>query len=181
MEETLEIKERIEELRKKIEYHNIRYHRYDDPEITDAEYDGLMRELRSLEDEYPQFMTGDSPTRRIGGTVIEAFEKVEHNVRLASLNDVFSIDELRTFDKRISEVLDRYDYVVERKIDGLSVAIEYIDGVLFRAATRGDGYVGEDVTNNIKTVMSVPLKLKKAIPRIVVRGEVFLSKKDSWI
>ena len=173
----LESKDKIAELKKSLNHHSQKYYVEDDPQITDAEYDRLLRELKQLEKDHPEFITSDSPTQRVGGVALEMFEKYEHRVKMGSLNDVFSIDEVTAFDNKVKEVLSSYEYVVEKKIDGLSVALEYVDGRLIRGATRGDGFIGEDVTHNIKTIMSIPLVLNMKIPYLVVRGEVFLSKK----
>lgn len=175
---TFDIDKRISELKEQIEYHSKRYYVLDDPQISDAEFDSLMRELRELEEQYPLFITPDSPTQKVGGQPSRGYVKVEHTVKMGSLNDVFSIDDVRAFGKRVNEVIPDPEYVAERKIDGLSVALEYRNGRLVRAATRGDGYTGEDVTANIRTVSQVPAKIKKALPLLVVRGEVYLSKKS---
>lgn len=173
----MKTKEKIDELKKILNHHSWRYHVQDDPQITDEEYDSLLRELKQLEREHPEFVTTDSPTQRVGGAALDMFKKYEHRVKMGSLNDVFSMDEVIAFDNKIKSILQDYEYVVEKKIDGLSVALEYVDGKLIRGATRGDGYIGEDVTHNIKTIMSIPLELKMKIAYLVVRGEVFLSKK----
>ena len=148
-------KERIEELRKKTEYYAQKYYDDDNPEITDFEYDMMMLELRTLESQNPEFITKDSLTQKVGGHVKEGFTKVEHEVPLQSLQDVFNFEEIEAFDERVKKVasengIDEVKYVVETKIDGLSSALEYKDGKLVRGATRGNGLVGEDVTNNIK-------------------------------
>lgn len=175
-------KERIEYLRKTVEYHAKKYYDDDEPEISDFEYDMLMVELRNLEKEFPEFQSNDSLTQKVGGHVKEGFEKVEHEVPLQSLQDVFSLEEIEEFDKRIQEKakengIDEVKYVVETKIDGLSAALEYKNGEFVRGATRGNGLVGEDVTNNLKTIKTIPNKIKENI-NITVRGEVFISKKD---
>jgi len=173
------IEKRIIELREIINYHNYKYYVEDNPEISDYEYDKLYRELEELESQRPDLVTPDSPTQRVGGKPLDTFEKVVHAVQMQSLSDVFSIDELLEFDKRVRSALNEdYEYVVERKIDGLSVSLEYENGVFVRGSTRGDGIVGEDVTQNLRTIKSIPLKLKEAIPYLEVRGEVFISKKD---
>ena len=178
----MEAKERIEELRKTINYHSKKYYDEDKPEITDYEYDMLMNELKKLEKENPQYITKDSPTQKVGGHAKEDFKKVTHEVPLQSLQDIFSFDELYDFDKRIKEKADEYgikevNYCVETKIDGLSAALEYVDGKFVRGATRGNGLVGEDVTENLKTIKTIPQELSEKI-NITVRGEVFISKKD---
>ncbi len=175
-------KERIEELRKKTEYYAQKYYDEDNPEISDFEYDMLMVELRNLEKEYPEFISKDSLTQKVGGTVKEGFEKVTHEVPLQSLQDVFSIEEVEEFDTRMKQKAEengikQVSYVVETKIDGLSAALEYKEGKLIKGATRGNGLVGEDVTENLKTVKTIPKELSDKID-ITVRGEVFISKKD---
>lgn len=177
-----EAKERIEYLRKTVEYHAKRYYDDDAPEISDFEYDMLMVELRNLEKEFPEFNSADSLTQKVGGHVKEGFEKVEHEVPLQSLQDVFSLEDVEDFDKRMQEKAEEngikeVNYVVETKIDGLSAALEYKNGKFVRGATRGNGLVGEDVTNNLKTVKTIPMELKENID-ITVRGEVFISKED---
>ena len=174
-------KNRIEELRKTVEYHAKRYYDDDKPEISDFEYDMLMVELRNLEKQYPEFQSKDSLTQKVGGHVKEGFKKVEHEVPLQSLQDVFDLEEVREFDERVRKVAEENNielkYVVETKIDGLSAAIEYKDGILVRGATRGNGLVGEDVTENLKTIKTIPHILNDKID-ITVRGEVFISKED---
>jgi len=174
-----DIEKRILELRKIINYHDYKYYVEDNPEISDFEYDALYRELEELEALRPDLITPDSPTQRVGGKPLEGFEKVVHNVQMQSLSDVFSKDELYAFDSRVREVVgDDVEYVVEKKIDGLSVSLEYENGRFIRGSTRGDGIVGEDVTQNLKTIKSIPLVLNEDIPYLEVRGEVFMSKKD---
>lgn len=168
-----------EKLKEQINYHSHRYYVLDNPEITDAEYDALMRALINMEKEHPELVTEDSPSKKIGGAILEGFEKVEHGIRMQSLQDAFSFEELRAFDERVCSALGtQCRYCVEQKIDGLSVSLEYRDSVFVRGSTRGDGSVGEDVTENLKTVMSIPLKLNTPIPYIEVRGEVFMPKKS---
>lgn len=175
---------RIKELRELINYHNRKYYIEDSPEIEDYEYDKLYHELLDLEEKNPHLITPDSPTRRVGGQASKAFEKVIHEVKMESLQDVFSVEELYAFDKRVRDALGQVDveYVVEKKIDGLSVSLEYENGLFIRGSTRGDGIVGEDVTANLKTIKSIPLKLFLPdgiqLPYLEVRGEVFMSKKD---
>lgn len=154
-----------------------RYYVLDDPTMPDFEYDQKLRHLEELETAYPQFAQADSPTRRVGGEALPQFQPVVHEVPLESLQDVFSFDELGEFDQRITEEAPDRRYSVEPKVDGLSVALEYVDGVFVRGATRGDGNVGEDVTENLKTIRSIPLKLENAPRRLIVRGEVFMPKK----
>ncbi len=175
-------KERIEELRKQVEYHAKKYYDEDKPEISDFEYDMLMVELRNLENQYPELKSKDSLTQKVGGHVKEGFQKVTHEVPLQSLQDVFSIEEVEDFDKRMQEKakennIEEVKYVVETKIDGLSAALEYKQGKFVRGATRGNGLVGEDVTNNLKTIKTIPKEIKDKID-ITVRGEVFISKSD---
>ena len=171
-------KKRIEELRAITEYHAKRYYDDDNPEISDFEYDMLMVELKNLENTYPEFITKDSLTQHVGGTVKEGFEKVEHEVPLQSLQDIFNFDDLYAFDERVRKTLETdVKYVVETKIDGLSVALEYKDGIFVRGATRGNGLVGENITENLKTIKSIPQKLKEPID-IIVRGEVFIGKEE---
>lgn len=180
-----EAKKRIEQLRAAIERHDYLYYILDAPEISDAEYDALMKELSALEAAYPQFVTVDSPTQRVGGAPAEAFRTVAHPLPLLSLNNAYDTDELIEFDRRLKkqaapEPLIFVGYVGEQKIDGLTVALLYQDGVLVRGATRGDGLRGEDVTANIRTIRSIPLRLQKRVPgRVLVRGEVFMTK-DSF-
>lgn len=152
-----------------------KYYMGNESDVSDYDYDMMMRELSSLEDMYPQLLKSDSPTHRVGGSNDNTFEEVVHSVRMESLQDAFSQEELRAFDTRVKKVFPDAKYTVEPKIDGLSCSLEYRDGVLVRASTRGDGNVGEDVTANVKTIRSVPLKLKEKVPFIEVRGEVYMS------
>lgn len=170
--------QRVEALRERIEYHSKRYYDEDAPEIEDDEFDALTRELRELEAEYPQLITADSYTQRIHGELSNLFTPVAHEVPLASLQDVFSLEELREFDARVRETIPEPVYVVEPKIDGLSIALEYRDGQFLRGATRGDGQVGEDVSANLRTIRSIPKKLKRPLPRIIVRGEVYMPRQS---
>ena len=175
-------KNKIEELRNKVEYHAKKYYDDDDPEISDFEYDMLMVELRNLEKEFPEFKSDKSLTQKVGGHVKEGFTKVTHEVPLQSLQDVFSIEEVEEYIDKIEERKNKENikenkYVVEAKIDGLSAALEYKKGKFVRGATRGNGTVGEDVTENLKTVKTIPMELKDKID-ITVRGEVFISKAD---
>ena len=174
--------ERIKELRKTVEYHAKKYYDEDKPEITDFEYDMMMLELRTLESQYPELITTNSLTQKVGGTVKEGFQKVEHEVPLQSLQDVFNFEEIETFEERVKKQaseneIENPQYVVETKIDGLSAALEYVEGKFVRGATRGNGLVGEDVTENLKTIKTIPQELPEKI-NITVRGEVFISKKD---
>ena len=193
-------RKRIEELKEITNYHAKRYYDDDDPEISDFEYDMLMLELRNLEKDFPEFVTSDSLTQHVGGTVKEGFEKVEHEVPLQSLQDIFDFEELYAFDERVRKALEKeteledgqieffenenkkentlnLKYIVETKIDGLSVSLEYKDGKFIRGATRGNGLVGEDITENLKTIKNIPKKLKEPVD-ITVRGEVFIGKKE---
>ncbi len=170
---------RIAELREQINYHNHRYHVLDSPEVSDAEYDALMAELRGLEEEHPELITPDSPTQRVGAAPLEAFGVVEHPVPLLSLANVFSSEELLAWHRRISNLVPgrEMDFVCELKMDGLAVALTYTDGHLTTGATRGDGYRGEDITQNLRTIKSIPLTVPKDAPRkFEVRGEVYLSR-----
>ncbi len=179
--EKQEAKKQIEELRKKLEYYAQKYYDEDKPEITDYEYDMLMNKLKALEKEFPEFITEDSLTQKVGGHVKEGFTEVVHEVPLQSLQDVFSFEELQEFDERVKkqaqEEKEELQYVVETKIDGLSMALEYVDGIFVRGATRGNGLIGEDVTDNLRTIKSIPKVLKKP-ETITVRGEVFIGTKE---
>ena len=180
--EKKQAKERIEELRKKTEYYANKYYDEDKPEISDFEYDMLMVELRNLEKEFPEFKSKESLTQKVGGHVKEGFQKVTHEVPLQSLQDVFSIEEVEEFDTRMKQKakenkIEKVTYVVETKIDGLSAALEYKNGKFVRGATRGNGLVGEDITENLKTIKTIPMELKDKI-NLTVRGEVFIGKKD---
>lgn len=176
-----EAKKQIEQLREKLEYYAKKYYDEDTPEITDYEYDKMMNHLKALEKEFPELITKDSLTQKVGGHVKEGFKQVVHEVPLQSLQDVFSFEELREFDDRITkrakEEKQELQYVVETKIDGLSMALEYVDGVFVRGATRGNGLIGEDVTDNLKTIKSIPKVLTKP-ETITVRGEVFIGTKE---
>jgi len=177
--EEKQAKKRIIELRKLLEYHAKKYYDEDKPEISDFEYDMMMNELKSLEKNFPSLITSDSLTQKVGGHVKDGFKQVVHNVPLQSLQDVFSFEELEEFDKRVKKQLEMEDirYVVETKIDGLSVALEYVNGEFVRGATRGNGQIGEDVTDNLKTIKNIPNKLSENIT-ITVRGEVFIGKEE---
>lgn len=165
---------KIKELSELIQKYSDQYYLYDDPEISDYEFDMLMQELKALENSYPELILPASPTQRVGGYAMNTFEKVPHTVQMASLQDVFSYEEVQDFLEKCSAELDSPEYSVEPKIDGLSVSVEYINGELVRASTRGDGFVGEDVTANIKTILSVPQRLKNAPEFLEVRGEVYM-------
>ena len=174
----MEAQKRIAELSGIIEYHNNLYYNQDEPEISDFEYDMLLRELENLEDEFPELKLADSPTNKVGGSAGEKFSPVTHAVVMESLHDSFSHDELRDFDRRVREVAPDVKYVVEPKFDGLSVSCEYKGGIFVRGSTRGDGTTGEDVTDNLMTIKSLPKRLKNAPPYLEVRGEVYMSFKS---
>lgn len=171
-------KDRVAELSALLEYHNRKYYVEDNPEIDDFEYDRLMEELKDLEQTFPQLVTPDSPTQRVGGSVGTLFSPVRHLVPMESLQDAFSLGELDDFDRRVKQKSEHCRYVVEPKIDGLSVSLEYENGRLVRGSTRGDGMVGEDVTANLRTIQSIPAQLAQPVPFLEVRGEVFMSKSD---
>ena len=170
-------RKRAAELRAVIEKNNRLYYDQDAPELEDYEYDQLTRELKTIEAQFPQLVTPDSPTQHVGGTPSGKFSKVAHAVKMESLQDAFSLDELREFDQRVREAGVTPEYVVEIKIDGLSVSLEYRNGRLTRGSTRGDGLVGEDVTENLRTVKSIPLRIPDAPSQLIVRGEVYMPKK----
>lgn len=172
----MEAKERIAELTQRLNDANYRYYVMDDPIMPDFEYDHLLRELEELEKAHPDLAQPDSPTMRVGGEALSKFEKVEHPVPLMSLQDVFSLDELNDFLHKVLEESPNADFAVEPKIDGLSVAIEYVNGRFVSGATRGDGNIGEDVTENLRTIHSIPMTLPDAPSRLIVRGEVFMPK-----
>lgn len=174
----MEPKQRIEELTAILNQANYRYYVLDDPNMQDFEYDHLLRELEDLEKANPELAREDSPTKRVGGAVLSQFEKVNHPVPLMSLQDVFSMEELQEFLEKILASDRSVCFSVEPKIDGLSVALEYVDGKFVRGATRGDGSVGEDVTENLKTIRSIPMVLENAPARLIVRGEVYMPKKN---
>ena len=175
MEEHLE----IEVLRRELEQANYEYYVLDNPSMSDYDFDHKLRRLEELEAAHPEWITPDSPTQRVGGKVADGFQEVTHRVPLESLQDVFSVDELEEFDQRVRDALPGdVEYDVEPKVDGLSVALEYRDGRFVRGATRGDGQVGEDVTENLRTIPSIPLRLPEALPSLIVRGEVFMPKKS---
>ena len=165
---------RINELRKLLEYHSRKYYVDDSPEIEDYEYDMMLRELETLEDEFPKLKSPESPTAKVGGKASKLFSPVEYKVKMESLQDAFSFDELRDFDRRVRETAENPVYSVEPKIDGLSVSLEYVNGTFVRGSTRGDGVTGEDVTDNLKTVKSIPAHLNTPIDFLEVRGEVYM-------
>ncbi len=170
-------KDEILALKKELNTHNYNYYVLDNPTISDFEYDKMLYRLIELENENPELITPDSPSQRIGGKPLSEFKQVNHEYPLESLMDVFSFDELKGFNNRIIESGETPEYTVEPKIDGLSVALEYIDGIFVRGATRGNGLIGEDVTENLRTINSIPLKLPQSVPHLIVRGEVFMPKK----
>lgn len=172
----MDVLQEILSLREQLKYHNKKYYNEDAPEISDYEYDMLQRQLRALEAAHPEYADPESPTRRVGGEAGEKFSKVVHAYPLESLQDVFSFDELEEFYSRVEGTAGRAEYVVELKIDGLSVALEYVNGVFVRGATRGDGQVGEDVTENLRTIRDIPQTLKDAPPRLIVRGEAYMPR-----
>ena len=169
----MNIKERIENLIDKINKSNYEYHTLDNPTISDFEYDMLLRELIELEEKYPEYKMNNSPTNKIGGKILDGFDKVIHKSAMMSLSNVFSFDELNSFFVRVSKEVSSYTLETELKIDGLAVNVEYQKGIFIKASTRGDGFVGEDITENVKTIKSIPIKLNKEID-IEVRGEIFM-------
>ncbi len=171
------MKDQIQKLRDTLNEHNYNYYVLDNPTIPDYEYDRMLRELEDLEKAHPELITPDSPTQRVGGRAVESFDTVVHRVPLQSLQDVFSPDEVKDFDKRVRETAGKTAYLLEPKVDGLSVALEYENGIFVRGATRGDGRVGEDVTENIRTIRSIPMKLENAPATLIVRGEVYMPRK----
>ena len=175
----MNIKDRMLELIKIIDNANHEYYALDNPTLSDQEYDRYMQELINLENHYPQFIQTNSPTIRVGGKVVDSFAKVIHDIPMFSLSNVFNENEIIAFDERIKKDIEHPSYVCELKIDGLAVSLKYEKGVLVRGATRGDGVIGEDITHNVKTIKSIPLKLTKAVD-IEVRGEIYMSK-DSFM
>lgn len=173
-----EIQKKIEDLRKTLKYHSDRYYNDDAPEIEDYEYDMMMRELKGLEEAHPEYDSPDSPTKKVGGRADNSFASVAHSVRMESLQDAFSREEIREFSSKVCETVSGAQYVVEPKIDGLSVSLEYRDGLFVRGSTRGNGDVGEDVSGNLRVIHNIPLKLNESIPFIEVRGEVYMPKKS---
>ena len=173
----MDVQKEILQLRKEINHHSKLYYVYDAPVISDYDFDMLMQRLKTLEAEHPELVTPDSPTQRVGGQALSQFAPVHHQVPLESLTDVFSYDELFAFGERMDSLIaEAHDYTVEPKVDGLSMSLEYENGVFVRGATRGDGTTGEDVTENLRTVRSVPLRIENAPERLIVRGEVYMSK-----
>lgn len=176
MSELIEMRKKAEELRDIINYHNKKYYENDEPEIEDFEYDRLLHELIAIEEKYPEIVTADSPTHRVGGKADTQFTPVEHIVPMESLQDGFGEDDVLAFDQRVRAVIPNPTYIVEPKIDGLSVSLEYENGLLVRGSTRGDGKVGEDVTANIRTIRNIPLKIETDLPILEVRGEVYMPR-----
>jgi len=179
MENTGKVEQRIEELRKTINHHNYRYYVLDSPEISDAEHDTFMQELKQLETKHPELIALDSPTQRVGAPPVKAFGVLEHPEPLLSLANAFSYEDLATWHKKATNLLGKrdFDLVCEPKMDGLAVALTYVDGLLVTGATRGDGYRGENITQNLKTIRSIPLSVPKEVPpRFEVRGEVYLPR-----
>lgn len=174
----MDINEQINSLRETLNQWSYQYYVLDNPTVSDFEYDKKLRQLEKLEEAHPELVTPDSPTQRVGGQALSQFQEVVHEVPLQSLQDVFSQEELAAFDQRIQEGGEKISYVVEPKVDGLSVALEYVDGEFVRGATRGDGAVGEDVTENLRTVRSIPMKLQNAPHRLIVRGECYISREN---
>ncbi|MBR1718610.1 MAG: NAD-dependent DNA ligase LigA, partial [Bacilli bacterium] len=171
------INKRIEELVNILNEASKNYYELDMPTITDQEYDDLYRELENLEKKYPELILSNSPTKRVGGKVIDEFSKVEHSVPMMSLGDIFNEDEVREFDERVKKTISNPNYVCELKIDGLSVSLLYKDGRLVRGATRGNGVVGEDITHNVETIKNIPLTIDFK-DEIEVRGEIYMPKKS---
>src|SRR5438874_7394929 len=181
MQKRQSVVQKIEKLREEIRRHEELYYVLDSPEISDADYDLLLEQLQKLEQQHPDLITPDSPTQRVGGRPAEGFSEVMHRRPMLSLDNSYNIDELRSFDQRCRRLADgrAFDYVAELKIDGLSISVHYEDGVLVRGVTRGDGRVGEDVTQNVRTIRSVPLRLKVSEGgEVEVRGEAYLSRKS---
>lgn len=168
------IRQEMQQLQKEVEHHMHLYYDLDAPELEDFEYDRLIHHLMDLEEQHPEYASPNSPTKRVGGSAMNTFREVPHKVQMGSLQDVFSLDELRAFDERVRETVPNPTYVVEQKIDGLSVSLEYRNGELAVGSTRGNGLVGEDVTENIRTIRSIPLKLPQPLPLLEVRGEVYM-------
>lgn len=173
----MDVEMRIEELRRLLDEASYKYYVLDAPDISDYDYDMMLRELEALEHAHPELVTPESPTQRVGGKAVEAFAEVIHEAPLESLQDIFSYEELEAFEQRVTEAVGQAEFDVEPKIDGLSVALRYENGLFVQGATRGNGTVGEDVTENLRTIRSLPLKLENAPEHLVVRGEVYMSKK----
>ena len=174
------IRQEMQQLQKEVEHHMHLYYDLDAPVLEDFEYDRLIHHLMDLEEQYPEYASPNSPTKRVGGSAMNTFREVPHKVQMGSLQDVFSLDELRAFDERVRETVPEPTYVVEQKIDGLSVSLEYRNGELAVGSTRGNGLVGENVTENIRTIRSIPLKLPQPLPLLEVRGEVYMPVNSFW-
>ena len=173
----MDIKQRIKELTEIINKANHEYYILDNPSLSDREYDRYMQELQLLEERYPEYILDNSPSNKVGSTVLDKFEKVTHKIPMLSLGNVFNYEEIMTFDEKIRKEIAEPEYVCELKIDGLAVSLTYENGLFVKAATRGDGVVGEDITNNVKTIKSVPLVLTEKVD-IEVRGEIYMSKES---
>jgi DNA ligase (NAD+) len=173
----MEKKERIDYLVDLLNRYNYEYYILDNPTVSDFEYDRLMQELIKLEDKYPEFKRSDSPTVRVGAEVLSSFQKYEHQIPMLSLGNVFNEEEIRKFEERIKKENLIHTYICELKIDGLAISLIYKNGILEKGVTRGDGIIGEDITNNVKTIKTIPLKLKNKID-LDVRGEIYIEKKD---
>ena len=175
----LTVKKRIEELSEELYKYNEEYYVLDNPSVDDYTYDMKMIELKNLEKEFPQYLKSDSPTQKVGGFAVNTFAEVKHTIQMSSLQDVFSFEEVEAyFDRCRNAIGENTFFVVEPKIDGLSVSLEYRNGEFFRGSTRGDGFIGEDVTANLRTIRSVPKKLNQNIPYLEVRGEVYMSRES---
>ncbi len=172
----MDYREKMKELRDTLNAHGYRYYVLDDPQISDYEYDHLLRQLEDLEKAHPEEITPDSPTQRVGGQTLSEFQQVSHPVPLESLQDVFNGEEVREFLEHVEAIVPYAEYSVEPKVDGLSVALEYRNGIFYQGATRGDGHVGEDVTENLRTIRSIPMTLPEKLPRLIVRGEVYMAR-----
>ena len=174
MDQLNEIKEQIKKLTKEIKDHNNRYYNKDNPKISDYEYDMLLKKLIELEEQYPYLKFKDSPTKTIGGIASTSFKKIKHKVFMGSLQNAYTFEELLKFEERIKEKIENISYIVEPKIDGLSVSLEYKNGKFIRGSTRGDGFEGEDVTENLKTIKTIPKTLNKNISFLEVRAEIYM-------
>jgi DNA ligase (NAD+) len=175
------VKEKIEELSKILEEHNYKYYVLSEPTISDYEFDKLLEELIDLEKKHPEYLSPDSPSQRVGGQITKEFKSVKHKYPMLSLSNTYNEEDVRDFDERIKKAgLDKYEYVCELKYDGVSISLKYIDGHLVQAVTRGDGEKGDDITANVKTIKSIPLKLRgKDFPKeFEIRGEIFMPKKE---
>ena len=171
------MEEKIKSLQERLNRYNYEYHVLDAPTIPDSEYDKLLHELIELEEQHPEFRTAASPTVRVGGEVLDRFEKVAHDTPMLSLGNAFNEEDLRAFDKRVRDSVGDVEYVCELKIDGLAVSLKYVDGVFVQGATRGDGTIGEDITSNLRTIKAVPLTLKEPMS-FEARGEAYMPKRS---